>query len=651
MCARSRAGDGENTLGDEVADHSNRGSNVETIVSWLVAVPILVVMFLGGCSNEPVTPSLDVSESMATETPHHTPTATARPVAIPSGTPVAVPPPITPRTAMSDRAALVALYEATDGPNWANSRNWLSDRPLGEWYGVTTDGDGRVTELDLSFNQLSGEVPAELGRLTNLKRLDISGNRLSGKIPHALGNLANLASLNLSHNQLSGCVREGLRNVPDNDLEQLGLPFCVAAVAGDRAALVVLYNATGDSNWVNNSNWLSDRPLGEWHGVSTDGDGRVTELRLEDNRLSGVIPAELGSLANLKRLNLYGNELSGPIPAELGSLSNLQWLLLFGNQLSGAIPAGLGSLSNLERLSLNVNQLSGEIPAELGSLSSLGWLNLSFNQLSGAIPPELASLSTLEGLALSDNQLSGTIPAELGSLSNLEILSISGNQLSGAIPAELGNLTNLQELWLRYNRLSGAIPAELGNLANLQELWLDVNQLSGAIPAELGNLTKLRDLYLSNNPTLSGPLPRSLTGLTSLTALWLHTTELCVATDDGFQAWFQGVDLKSGVVNCVGSDPAPTVDSPDRAALVVLYDATGGSNWANNRNWLSDMPIGEWYGVTTDGDGRVIGLDLEKNRLSGSIPVELGTLSNLESLSLYNNRLSGVIPAGTGQPR
>ena len=106
----------------------------------------------------------------------------------------------------------------------------------------------------------------------------------------------------------------------------------------DRAALAALYNATNGSSWLVDTNWLSNGPLGEWHGVSTDADGRVAGLDLRDNELSGSIPSELGNLANLEGLGLHDNELSGPIPSELGDLDNLYWLWLDGNQLSGSIP-------------------------------------------------------------------------------------------------------------------------------------------------------------------------------------------------------------------------------------------------------------------------------------------------------------------------
>ena len=105
---------------------------------------------------------------------------------------------------MPDRDVLEALFsDATDGSNWAVSTNWLSDWPLGEWHGVTTDAEGRVTGLFLQNNGLEGPVPAVLGDLSN-----------------------NLAALYLAGNSLTGCIPASLRNVPLNDFALLGLPFC-----------------------------------------------------------------------------------------------------------------------------------------------------------------------------------------------------------------------------------------------------------------------------------------------------------------------------------------------------------------------------------------------------------------------------------------
>ena len=192
-------------------------------------------------------------------------------------------------------------------------------------------------------------------------------------------------------------------------------------VATDRAALVALYNATGGANWTHNTHWLTNEALSEWHGVTTDANGRVTRLNLSANELSGEIPASLGNLANLSYLNLDVNELSGDIPAELGDLANLQELSLLGNGLSGEIPAELGDLTNLQLLYLSANELSGEIPASLGDLANLWQLYLWGNELSGAIPAELGDLTNLAVLSLYVNELSGEIPAELGDLTNLQV--------------------------------------------------------------------------------------------------------------------------------------------------------------------------------------------------------------------------------------
>ena len=114
--------------------------------------------------------------------------------------------------------------------------------------------------------------------------------------------------------------------------------------ASDREALVAFYNATDGDNWTNNTNWLGENAIGTWHGVTTNSDGRVTELKLDLNGLSGSIPASLGTLGRLRKLVLELNQLSGSIPSELGDLANLRTLDLDNNLLSGALPPELGDL-------------------------------------------------------------------------------------------------------------------------------------------------------------------------------------------------------------------------------------------------------------------------------------------------------------------
>ena len=253
--------------------------------------------------------------------------------------------------------------------------------------------------------------------------------------------------------------RYGTPQWPPASAWQFMTPSVVQPTGPDsaRAALIALYDATDGPNWTNRTNWLSDEPLEHWYGVTTDDDGRVTQLLLRENNLNGPIPAAVGNLTGLVRLDFQGNQLSGSIPGSLGNLSNLEQLRLYDNQLSGSVPTWLGNLSNLVTL----------------------WLY--------------------------DNQLSGSIPSELGNLANLEELWLDGNQLSGSIPAELGNLTNLTRLELANNMLSGGIPTGLSNLTKLTVLRLvGTNQFTGCIPAGLSDVAD-NDLADSGLPSCSVP--------------------------------------------------------------------------------------------------------------------------------------------------
>ncbi len=121
----------------------------------------------------------------------------------------------------TDRAALVALYDATGGANWSNNANWKTNAPLDDWYGVSTDSDGRVIFVDLRSQRLAGPLPAALGSLSRLERLFLQGNLLTGSIPAALGNLSNLENLYLFDNFLSGPIPAAIGNL--SNLEELAL--------------------------------------------------------------------------------------------------------------------------------------------------------------------------------------------------------------------------------------------------------------------------------------------------------------------------------------------------------------------------------------------------------------------------------------------
>ncbi|CAA3030419.1 Probable LRR receptor-like serine/threonine-protein kinase At4g08850 [Olea europaea subsp. europaea] len=180
---------------------------------------------------------------------------------------------------------------------------------------------------------------------------------------------------------------------------------------------------------------------------------------MDQNKISGVIPAELGNLTQLRVLNLDSNELIGEIPVGLGNLTELLNLYLSNNQLTGEIPRTIGRLTKLQYLDLSANKIEGDISEDLGNCESLQFLNLSNNILSGNIPSELGNLNGLRYLLdLSNNSLSGTIPPNLGKLTSLENLNLSHNKISGRIPSALSAMVSLRFMDFSFNYFLGPIP-------------------------------------------------------------------------------------------------------------------------------------------------------------------------------------------------
>ena len=560
-------------------------------------------------------------------------------------------------SSLTERAVLIALYNATNGPNWTNNENWLSEAPLGDWYGVTNNTEGQVTQVVLDKNNLQGTIPSKIGQLNMLENLSLENNQLSGTLPIELGQLKTLTRLALASNQFTGSITTGIGEL--TNLRVLGLQ---------------------------NNQFTGSIPhvLGQL--------SNLTWLSLDGNQLSGAIPVAFGRLSNLRSLSLVGNQLSGAIPADLGQLSNLTWLSLGGNQLSGAIPVAFGRLNNLRTLSLGGNQLSGAIPADLGRLSNLTRLSMGGNQLSGAIPAAFGRLSNLQSLYLGSNQLSGAIPAELGQLSNLTYLNLSYNSgLSGTLPLNFTTLTSLEYLYVAGTGICApANPEIVAWLSNIEEhnvvscadlesdravlvtlynatngpnwinkenwlsdaplgewygvntegrvvsLWLSNNNLSGTIPDELGKLIKLRQMGLQNNPSLSGTLPLTFTTLTSLEYLYVAGTGICAPANPEIQVWLSTIEQHDVSTNCADIDTG---------ILTAFYNSTGGSDWTNKDNWLSDAPLNDWYGVSTDETGRVKSLVLPGNNLRGAVPPEVADLANLRGLNLsLNDGLIGPLP-------
>ncbi len=590
---------------------------------------------------------------------------------------------------LSERDILAILYEDTDGRNWFGDENWLSDAPLGEWFGVEVDEEGRVARIRLYRNNLVGTIPPELSDLERLSRLQLASNRLTGAIPPQLGQLSRLSYLGLFNNRLEGPVPPELGDLASlthleldrnpltgplpksflaldrlthfyfSDTRGLCAPGTrafvdwIAAIGGshrgrfcnqaDLTVLASLHETAGGGSWTAASGWLGNAAIAEWHGVGADSLGRVTRLDLGGNGLSGRLPQNLGDLARLAELRIGNNALAGRLPTSLAALP-LRELRYAGTEL--CVPADPSFREWLD-----------SVPAHEGTeracapLSERDILTAFHDATGGADWRERENWLTEEeigrwhgvetdtegrvtGLWMQINGLEGRIPAELGQLSALRVLNLWGNGgLSGPIPAELGGLSNLTHLALHDTGLSGSIPPELGGLAELYELTLQASGLTGPIPPELGNLSKMRFLALDHN-ALEGPIPAELGNLAQLESLGLSGNALTGSIPSELGGLARLNELNLGENRLTGSIP------PEMGNLSALHTLM-----------LSDNELTGSIPAELGDLDSLFYLQLENNGLTGPIPAELGDLAEVGLLMLANNDLTGPIPVRLGRLR
>ena len=420
--------------------------------------------------------------------------------------------------------------------------------------------------------------------------------------------------------------------------------FTLTIIRPELAALHALYNATDGANWINSDNWLTDAPLSDWHGIKTDDEGRITEIYLIGNNLSGEIPAELGRLSHLEGLYLARNDLSGSIPAELGDLSNLRTLMLFDNDLTGTIPYQLGNLGSLEEIHLGRNQLSGRIPTQLGNLENLRRLHLTVNDLSGSIPASLGNLTNLRQLSIAANDLTGSIPSEIADLTELTHIYLWGNDLfASSFISNLDNLTNLQWLDIGGNQLDGAdVLPKISSLtkltglglhdsgltdddlqdymADLQALDLEFLNISSNDLSDpqtligLSRITTIQRLAINDNE-FSGELPRTLTRLTFMLLFYFHDNAgLCAPADDDFQDWLRGSPevreyLRGGYPDvkgdtCTSGSPAqaPAPSSSQSDQFAALLSTTAAALYASDESLPSPHSLSLFASRSSSGD-------------------------------------------------
>ncbi|XP_047943786.1 receptor-like protein 32 [Salvia hispanica] len=561
-----------------------------------------------------------------------------------------------------------------------------------EWGGVECDGAGRVVNLCLNGEHISGgfgessalfrltylselrlrwndftlsEIPNQFHRLTNLRHLDLSRSGFTGSIPSTIFNITSLVYLDLSGNSLTGSL-PSFRLC--SKLESIDLR----------------------GNFLTGS--LSHLDFGSLANLSS--------LLLDRNSLNGSIPHHLFLLSSLSTLTLSNNQFSGQIE-EFPIVNDLLWLDLSDNRISGRLPISFFRFQNISVLLLSNNLFNGTFQLQMiQTLSKLTEFSLSHNNLSvdttnstsnsDGSPqfvtlhlascnlyefPYLVNQSYLKNLDLSNNHIGGDIPGwiweseksylnlSFNLLTGLEkphyipasvsyyIILLSNNMLTGAIPTFICNATSLSVLDLSFNNLSGSIPPCVikKNLVR-KVLNLKGNKISGVIPDQFSSECGLQTFDVSNN-NLGGKVPMSLANCKDLLVMNVGNNNLEGSFPCMLPLSLRILLLRSnrfhGNLRC-------SMSWPDLQILDISSNNFSGNVSLLNFSSLRGMMLQSPTHLRLDrSKSNFLGVDYFRNEVTLTVKgIEVNLVKiwpDFTSVDLSSNRFEGEIPDAIGK--
>nr|XP_004231257.1 receptor-like protein 6 [Solanum lycopersicum] len=389
------------------------------------------------------------------------------------------------------------------------------------------------------------DFPNFLLNSKEIRILDLSENEIHGQLPKWFGGFSALYVLNISHNYLTSLDHIPWEKMMILDLQSNSLtgplpsPICTAT------SLYIMNLSCNNlsaeiPNCLLTLSWLMVLDLGA-------------------NNFHGPIPNKFPKNSTLVHVDLSKNQLEGPLPTSLVNCTSLRILDLENNKIRDTFPTWLEALQELEVLMLKTNRFYGPMVGfkKKSPFPCMRIFDLSDNSITGSLPTEVlkgfkammnmdAHKSGLEYLGETFSIL-GNIYEVLYSgwyaesillvMKNQEIeskkilrmfttIDLSRNKLEGEIPKFIGNLNSLLLLNLSHNSLTGHIPVEMRNMSTLEALDLSFNQLTGKIPEELASLTFLAVLNLSHNH-LVGRIPQSNQFNTFQNDSYFGNSDLC----------------------------------------------------------------------------------------------------------------------------
>ncbi|KAI9112761.1 hypothetical protein K1719_016264 [Acacia pycnantha] len=555
--------------------------------------------------------------------------------------------------------------------------------------------------LDLSKNELKGELPTCLANLTSLRELYFYGNSFEGTFPsslfHTLRSLQAIAvsddyfigsfslSLLANHSNLKiifiVCSKANLKLesenppfIPSFQLSYLVIDNCTLNEANNNKMPTFLLhqydllylklsqmNISGNfPSWLltNNTklnvvNLSYNLFIGAFELNSTLKLLQMQFFNISSNPIRNEIPSHIGFIfPNLVSLNMSSTSLQGCIPASIGEMRQLNDLDLSYNNLSGYLPQKFGQGNNVLRvLKLSNNNLSGPCLPIGSNFTYLLFLELNNNNFKGkfqdSLPESFCNLTKLTYLDLSQNKFNGSLPNCLN-MPLLKYLHLQRNHFMGPLPSKLVN-SPLLTLDLMKNNFSGQVPTLLSSFLNLRVLILKENKLEGSIPVCLCELKEISILDLSQNK-LSGTIPHCLNNITfgkkdalrdtdigKLSVSWTITGMNDYSYDILTGELFKGEDYKQDVILNYAQEVAFTTKRRCESYEGNILNLMSGLDFSDNQ-LVGQIPLQIGYLST------IHTLNLSNNHLKGPIPEAFSNLKQIESLDLSHNKLTGNIP-------
>ena len=536
------------------------------------------------------------------------------------------------------------------------------------------EGDNNLpfSLLSLYNNNLSGEIPSEIGDLENMEFFRAHNNNLSGPIPEELFNLNKLVILNLENNELDilpdeetgggevfgSASAENLqrlfmgRNEIENIPEELKLPSIRFAHLEENKIDELPENFGDNFQTVQKltlyKNLLTELPdsfqdlSGEGLNLFTgEEDTGIYYLDLGTNLIENF-PEEVVVLKDLEYLNLSRQSgqanttpirgaMEGPLPEEIENLTELETFLIQNNQLDHLPEDGWSGLSNLIYFYAQSNLLEN-LPSGIGELSSLERLYLNNNRIDASIPNELTETGNLLRAYLQYNSIVGPLPIN-NSWTRLDRFFADENQISGDISEEfVSDLPSVEYFSIHRNNLDGNIDPAVENMSNLRWWDLALNEpgLEGWIPASVGNLSSLEVFDFNNNRIEL--VPDDINNLNRLRYLYGFENNIDEFADNiGNMTDLIDFDFHT-------TDGGNTIPFPEKAEALpnLRYFSLG-----ENESGYGEVDWAEWNGRLPKNMLFLNNNELDSKNFS---EVDLGEVNGMVSFNVRNNQFEGGFP-------